>query len=117
MPAISAGTTLLSTLRGLDQLNAVSHHLRLGLFRLDAGNAYVDIENVGARLNLGQGILDHAVEVAGLHFCGETLASGRVDALADDHKRLVRANGDGAGCGFDDGVHGETCRAASGLDM
>ncbi len=43
-------------------------------------------------------------EVAGLHLLGQELAAGRVDALADDHERLVVADDDLARGRADDGA-------------
>ena len=69
----------------------------------DAG---VDVEHVRAGLDLGDRVALDPREVTGLHLLGEELATGRVDALADDHERLVVADDDLAGRGADDGVGG-----------
>ena len=67
----------------------------------DAG---VDVEHVGAGLDLGEHVALDAAEVAGVHLLGQQLAAGRVDALADDHERPVEADDDLAGRRADDGV-------------
>ena len=57
----------------------------------DAG---VDVEHVGAGLDLGHGIGLDAAEVAAHHLLGQQLATGRVDPLADHHERPVEADDD-----------------------
>ena len=68
---------------------------QLGL--VDQRDAGVDVEHVGAGLDLrGVSSCDRR-EVAALELLGELLAPGRVDALADDAERLVDADRDGLG--------------------
>ena len=67
-------------------------------------NAGIDVEHVGARLDLGARIGLDAGEVARRHFGGEDLAPGRIDALADDDERAVEADDDFLGGGTDYGV-------------
>ena len=57
----------------------------------DAG---VDVEHVGAGRDLRQRIALDPAEVAAPHLLGQQLASGRVDALADDHEWPVVADDD-----------------------
>ena len=45
-----------------------------------------------------------AAEVAGAHLLGQQLATGRVDALADDDERPIEADDDLAGRRAEDGV-------------
>ncbi len=67
-------------------------------------NAGVDVQHVGAGLDLGDGVALDGREVAGGHLRGELLAAGRVDPLADDAERLVEADDDLLLVGGDDGV-------------
>ncbi len=83
---------------GLHQFDGPDHQFRFGLLRLDAGDADIDVENVGAGLNLGQGVALDAAEVARFHLGGQLLAAGGVDALADEDEGLIRADDDGL-CG------------------
>ena len=83
----------------LDELDRVGQDRRLVRQR----DARVDVEHVCAGLDLGDRVPLDAREVAGLHLLHEDLAAGRVDALADDHERLVVPDDDGAGRGADDG--------------
>ena len=76
----------------LDDLQRLAHQRRLGLVRVHRGDAGIDVEDVGARRDLGQRVLDHRVEIAGLHFGGELLAARRVDALADHREGPVEAD-------------------------
>ncbi len=55
----------------------------------DAG---VDVEHLGAGLDLRDRIGHHGVEVAGTHLLGELRAAGGVDPLPDDHERPVEAD-------------------------
>ena len=68
----------------LDQPDASAARIAGSSAQRDPG---VDVEHVGAGLDLGQGVALDAAEVAGLHLLGQELAAGRVDALADDHER------------------------------
>ena len=86
--------------QGLDELDRLGQDRRL-VGQRDAG---VDVEHVGAGLDLGEGVALDAAEVAGLHLLGEELAAGRVDPLADDHERPVEADDDLARRGAEDGV-------------
>ncbi len=102
MPAMSAGTTELSmqsgtSVRCLHQFDDLDHQVRLGPLGLDAGDADIDVQNVGARRDLRQGITLDAAEVAGQHLGLQLLAPGGVDALADDDKRFIRSDDDGLG--------------------
>jgi hypothetical protein len=54
--------------------------------------------DLGARIGLD------AAEVARRHFGGEDLASGRIDAFADDDEGTFEADDDFPGGGTDDGV-------------
>ena len=83
----------------LDELDRLGQDRRL-VGQRDAG---VDVEHVRAGLDLGDRVALDPREVAGLHLLREELAAGRVDALADDHERLVVADDDLAGRGADDG--------------
>ena len=69
-----------------------------------SGMPGVDVEHLGAGLDLGQDVALDAAEVAGLHLLGQGLAPGRVDALADDHERPVEADDDLARRGAEEGV-------------
>ena len=76
--------------QALDELDGLGQDRRL-VGQRDAG---VDVEHLGAGLDLGQDIALDAAEVAGLHLLGESLAAGRVDPFADDHERAVEADDD-----------------------
>ena len=77
----------------LDELDGPGEDRRL----VGERDARVDVEHVGAGLDLGDRVALDAAEVAGLHLLGEQLAAGRVDALADDRERPVEADDDLAG--------------------
>ena len=68
-----------------------------------SGMPGVDVEHVGAGLDLGQDVALDPAEVAVLHLLGQQLPAGRVDPLADDHERLVRADHDRPAGRPDDG--------------
>jgi hypothetical protein len=86
--------------RRIDRQREVGQRLdepdRLGQDRrlIGKGDARVDVEHVGAGLDLGDRVALDPREVAGLHLLHEDPAAGRVDALADDHERLVVADHD-----------------------
>ena len=86
--------------QALDELDGPGEDRRLVAQR-DPG---VDVEHVGAGLDLGEDVALDPAEVAGLHLLGQELAAGRVDPLADDHERAVEADHDLAGGGAEDGV-------------
>ncbi len=86
--------------QALDELDGLGQDRRL-VGQRDAG---VDVEHLGAGLDLGQDIALDAAEVAGLHLLGKSLAAGRVDPLADDHERAVEADDDLARRGTEEGV-------------
>ena len=67
--------------------------------------AHVDVEDVGAARDLLGDVDLDLREVAGLELGLEGLPAGRVDPLADDAERLLRADHDGRGTGLDDGLH------------
>ena len=86
--------------QALDELDGLGQDRRL-VGQRDAG---VDVEHVGAGLDLGEDVALDPAEVAGLHLLGQELAAGRVDPLADDDERPVEADDDLAGRGAEDGV-------------
>ena len=86
--------------QALDELDGPGQDRRL-VGERDPG---VDVEHVGAGLDLGEDVALDPAEVAGLHLLGQELAPGRVDPLADDDERPVEADDDLAGGGADDGV-------------
>ncbi len=86
--------------QALDELDGPGQDGRL----VGEGDAGVDVEHVGAGLDLGDHVALDAAEVAGLHLLGQELATGRVDALADDDERAVEADHGFARVGADDGV-------------
>ena len=57
-------------------------------------NTGVHIEHMRTGLDLRERVGDHAAVVAGQHLGGQYLASGRVDALADDDEGPVEADDD-----------------------
>ena len=86
--------------RGIDRQRHVDQRLhaadRLGqnsrlVGQRDAG---VDIEHVGAGLHLGDRIGLDRREIAGRHLRRQTLAPGRIDALANHAERPVEADDD-----------------------
>ena len=83
--------------QALDELDGPGQDGRL-VGQRDAG---VDVEHVGAGLDLGEHVALDPAEVAGLHLLGQELAAGRVDPLADDHERAVEADDDLARRGAD----------------
>ena len=105
-PALQCGDD-----RGVDREGGVGDRLHdLDGCGQDGGfvgqrDAGVDVQHMGAGRQLGVGILDHAREVAGGHFCRQFFASGRVDAFADDDKRAVGADADLFGVGTDSCFH------------
>ena len=74
----------------LHQLNRPGQHARL----VGQRNTGVHVEHVGTGRNLGQRIGDDAAVIVGQHLGRHDLAPGRVDALADDDKRAVKADHD-----------------------
>ena len=67
-------------------------------------NPGVDVQHVRAGFHLRARVGLDAAEIARGHFGGEELAPGRIDALADDHERAIKADDDLARGGTDDGV-------------
>ena len=57
-------------------------------------NAGVDVEHLGARLDLRDRVGDDAAVVTGRHLGGEQLAPRRIDALADHHEAALEADDD-----------------------
>ena len=86
----------------LDELE----HLRQQLGLVDERDAGVDVEHVGARRHLRVRVDDDRREVAAAQLLGEPLAPGRVDPLADDAERLLRADDDGLRPPLQNRVHG-----------
>ena len=84
----------------LDHFNHVVHDLGF----VGQRNARVHIEQMCPSGHLGEGILFHAAKVALGHFGRQQLAPRRVNALTDNHKRVVWPNTDRAGLGGDDGL-------------
>jgi len=84
----------------LHELDRLGQDLRLVRQR-DAG---IDIEHVGAGLDLGQRIGLDAAVVAGRHLGGQQLAARRIDALPDEHEGTLEADDDLLGRRGDDGV-------------
>jgi hypothetical protein len=90
--------------QALDDLKRLAQQWRLRLIRVDGGDTGIDVKNMRAGLNLGQGVLDHAIEIAGLHLGCELLAAGGIDALADDGEGAVEADDVLAGRGSNESV-------------
>ncbi len=67
----------------LHDLERLLQQRRLGLVGIDRGDAGIDVEDMGARGHLGESVLDHRFEIAGLHLGRKLLAARRIDALAD----------------------------------
>ena len=84
----------------LHQLDRARENRRL----IGQRNPRIDVEHVSARLDLRARIGFDAAEVPGRHLGGEDLASGRIDALADDDEGPVEADDDFLGGGTDNGV-------------
>ena len=80
------------------------HRLRQQRRLVGERDAGVDVEHVGAGLDLGDGVGLDAAEVAGLHLLGEQLAAGRVDPLADHHERAAEPDHHLPGRRAQDGV-------------
>ncbi len=76
----------------LHDLQRLLHQRRLGLVGVHGGNTRIDIENMGARSHLRQGIPDHRFKIAGLHLGSQLLAPRGIDALADHREGPVKAN-------------------------
>ena len=76
--------------------------------------ADVDVEHVGAALDLLRDVDLELREVAGLQLRLERLAPGRVDPLADHAERLLRPDDDGPRPRLDDGIHSSPFRLGSG---
>ena len=88
----------------LDDFQRLAHQRRLGFVGVHRGDAGIDVEDVGARRDLRQRVLDHGLEVAGLHLGGELLAARRVDAFTDDGEGLVETDDVLTRGGRDEGV-------------
>ena len=86
--------------QALDELDGLGQDRRL-VGQRDPG---VDVEHLGAGLDLREDVAFDAAEVARLHLFGQELAAGRVDPLADDHERSVEADDDLARVGAENGV-------------
>ena len=93
--------------RGIDRQRQIGdrlhelHRAREDRRLIGERNSGIDVEHVGARLDLGARIRLDAAEVAGRHFGGEDLAPRRIDALADDDERSIEADDDFLGGGTD----------------
>ena len=97
----------------LDQLDGVGQDRGL-VGERDAG---VDVEHVGAGRDLGEDVALDPAEVAGLHLLGQRLATGRVDALADDDERAIEAEHDLAGGGAQDRLGHESASPRRGIGV
>lgn len=84
----------------LHQLDRLRQDARL----IGQRNAGVDIEHMGAGRDLRMHVGHHPAEIAGRHLCGQNLAAGRVDALADDDEGPLEADDDFPGGGTDNGI-------------
>ena len=89
---------------GLDQLDGPGQQGRL-VGQRDAG---VDVQHVGAGLDLGDCVGLYPAEVAGLHLLCEELSARGVDALADHYEGPAEADGHLAGGRAEDRV-GHLC--------
>jgi hypothetical protein len=74
----------------LDQADSAAHQVDL----VRQGVAHVDVQHGGAARDLFAHVDRDLGQVALLQLGLEALAAGRVDPLADDAERLVRADGD-----------------------
>ena len=94
----------------LHHFDGAPHQRRLRLVGVDRRDAGVHVEDVRAGLRLGDGVGPHRIEIAFRHFRRQLLATGGIDALANDGERRIETDDVFAGLGCNDG-------SGHGLDL